>query len=209
VTQIISAITDNFTLLAADRQLTIVEGPQRGAIIEDNECKLVSLCHTSGIGYTGPARLEGRRTHEWIAVTLAAASASDPDTASRVLANAAQKAVAPLSAIMRRLTFMFAGWACVDSQSHVRPYFCVVSITLDSAGHPLSTTNENFSRYLMALRPGADVAVQAVGEVLPEARRSTLKRNLRELLHPDVSIWEAVRSWCQKLQTPTNTAEVR
>ena len=101
MTQIIGVIAQEFVFLAADRQLTIVEGPKKGQIDEREDCKLVSLCHTTGIGYTGPASLEGKPTHEWIAVTLASAAAGDPDTASRALVSNAARAVASLSPAMR------------------------------------------------------------------------------------------------------------
>jgi hypothetical protein len=82
MTQILTALTRQHVLLASDRQLTFVEGDEKGTVAEDNACKLVSLWHLFGIGYSGAAQLEQRATHEWIATTLTAARVYNVDEAT-------------------------------------------------------------------------------------------------------------------------------
>jgi hypothetical protein len=73
----------DYVLLASDRQLTFIDGANKGKVAEDNACKLVSFLHLFGIGYSGPSRLERKATHEWIATTIAAAGARNVDEATR------------------------------------------------------------------------------------------------------------------------------
>jgi hypothetical protein len=94
MTQIIAAITKEYALLASDRRLTRISGPQVGQILDDDTCKLVSLCNTCGIGYTGLSTIDGEPTHEWIAKVLAGANCGGPEAASRVLAGRAERALA-------------------------------------------------------------------------------------------------------------------
>ena len=61
MTQIISVITKDYVLLASDRRLTIGEGPRQGQLVDDDTCKLISLCNTCGIGYSGLALSAYRR----------------------------------------------------------------------------------------------------------------------------------------------------
>lgn len=61
--------------------------------MDDDTCKLVSLCNMSGIGYTGLAQIDGIPTHEWIAKTLASEQCSEPATACRLLAERARAAL--------------------------------------------------------------------------------------------------------------------
>jgi hypothetical protein len=68
MTQILAALTQEYILVASDRQLTIVSGPRKGQILDDDTCKLVSLCGIWGIAYTGFSEFQGVPTHEWIAV---------------------------------------------------------------------------------------------------------------------------------------------
>ena len=51
MTQILAALTQEYVLVASDRQLTIVSGPRNGQIHDDDTCKLVLLCGIWGIAY--------------------------------------------------------------------------------------------------------------------------------------------------------------
>lgn len=200
MTQIISVISKEYVLLAADRRLTFADGPRRGQVAEDNECKLVSLCHVWGIGYSGLARLEGRPTHRWIATTLAAAKVCDPDQASETLLIQAPKAVARFAPHLRSLTFVLGGWARFDESSLLCPHFCVVSNALDDAGRLLDQPASEFRRHLLFLRPEANVAVLVIGEPLAPDRQSNLKRNLVQLVTRAVSPAEAVRLLVKEIE---------
>jgi hypothetical protein len=200
MTQIISVISNKYVLLAADRRLTFADGPRRGQVAEDNECKLVSLCHAWGIGYSGLARLDGKPTHRWIATTLAAAKVYHPDQASEALLIQAQRAVGRVAPHLRSLTFVIGGWACFDESALLCPHFCVVSNALDDGGRLLEQPASEFRRHLLVLRPQAELAVLVIGEPLAPDRQSNLKRNLTQLITRGVSPAEAVRLLVKEIE---------
>ena len=200
MTQIIGVMSKEYVLLAADRQLTFAEGPRRGQVAEDNECKLVSLCHAWGIGYSGLARLDGKPTHRWIATTLAAARVYNPDQASETLLVQAPKAIARYEPHLRSLTFVIGGWACIDESAFLCPHFCVVSNALDGSGRSLEQPAAEFRRNILVLRPEANIAVLVIGEPLVSDRKANLKRNLIQLVTRDVSPAEAVRLLVKEIE---------
>lgn len=179
--------------LASDRQLTFVDGENKGDVAEDDACKLVSLCHVFGIGYTGLARLEGKATHEWIATTLAAAGVGNVDEATRVLADCAAMAVQAHPPHWRRLSFVVAGWEAFDGTGALTAHACLISNAHDRDGRLLSTPTAQFDRHILILRPDAEHALVVIGEPLQVSRRETLKRNLRRLRQREIGPAEAMR----------------
>lgn len=193
MTQVISAITQNYVLLVADRQLTFLDGPKRGQRMDDNACKLVSLCNMSGIGYTGLARIDGIPTHEWIAKTLASERCSDPGVASRLLAERAGVALSSVPLDLRRQTFVIAGWGYIKNLNGLRSCLCVVTNMMDNSGKMLPKASQSFTVLLKALRDNEDLAVHAVGEPLLLERGQRLERNLRKFISKDISPKAALR----------------
>jgi hypothetical protein len=123
VTQIISVITKEYALLASDRRLTYADGPNAGEVHSDDECKLVSLCNICGIGYSGPSRLGGQPTHEWIATTLAGAQCCDANRATQTLVDMAPLALPRAAPELRRQIFIVAGWAQFEGLPGLRSPF--------------------------------------------------------------------------------------
>jgi hypothetical protein len=181
MTQILTALTRQYVILASDRQLTFTTGDRKGEVAEDDACKLVSFNHLFGIGYSGAAQLDGSPTHEWIAKTLATGGAQDVDEATTVLARNATLAVEALPPDLRRLTLVVAGWEKFEGPSGLSPHACFISNAHDSEGRPLLVATNEFQRRILVLRPDADNSLIVIGEVLDESRRTHLKRNLRRL----------------------------
>jgi len=69
MTQILSVMTTDYVLLASDRRVTYGEGPKIGEVADEDTCKLVNLCSTTGIAYSGVGIIRGVPTHQWIAKT--------------------------------------------------------------------------------------------------------------------------------------------
>jgi hypothetical protein len=131
MTQIIAAITPEYVLAASDRRLTYVTGPFVGQVKEEQSCKLICVCGTWGIAYTGLAELEGRPTHEWIAVRLAERNCLSGFVAAQILVYAA--AVAMRTAPKPyELTFVIVGWSRAVKDGIVRPEFLLVSNMFDA-----------------------------------------------------------------------------
>src|SRR5713101_7037041 len=111
MTQIIAAITQEYVLLASDRRLSYGDGPRKGEVYDDDTCKLVSLCGTTGIAYSGVGQMKGRvPTHEWIAKTLADVGCYDARCAEQTLVTQAVSGLSTTPAELKRHTFLLAGW---------------------------------------------------------------------------------------------------
>ncbi len=193
MTQVIAAVTQDYVLLVADRRLTYVGGQQNGQLRDDDTCKLVSLCNTSGIGYTGLAQIEGAPTHEWIAKVLASEQCSDPGLASRILAERARTALLNLSPTIRRQTFTLAGWAQFLNLAGMRSYLGIVTNMADGSGRPLPEPSEEFAVLVGALRDAEDLRIQVAGQRLLSGRGPLLERNLRRLITREISPKAALR----------------
>src|SRR5882762_1861899 len=139
MTQIISAITQEYVLEASDRRLIYGDGPQRGECYDDDTCKLVNLCGTTGIAYSGIGVMKGGvPTHQWIAKTLANARCFEPACAERELIAHAPAALAATPRELRRHTFLFSGWAHFGEPPSLRPYTAMVTNMRDNAGRATS-----------------------------------------------------------------------
>jgi hypothetical protein len=121
MTQILAALTQEYVLVASDRQLTFVSGPHQGKVADDDTCKLVLLCGVWGIAYTGLSRLDGAPTHEWIAVRLAKENCCSPYVAAQVFANEGARALKG-SRFQLELTFLIAGWVRLEGGA-LQPHF--------------------------------------------------------------------------------------
>lgn len=193
MTQIISVITKDYVLLASDRRLTIGAGPRKGELFDDDTCKLVSLCNTCGIAYSGLAHISGIPTHEWIAKKLAAADCHDASSASSVITNEANIAFANVKPSIRRHIFLMAGWAYFDNPPVLRSHFCAITNILDGSGKFVSKPQEKFDYIVRALRDNEQFLWYSIGEPLRSERAKYLERNLRQLVKRDIGPKEALR----------------
>jgi hypothetical protein len=193
MTQILSLITKDYALLASDRRLTIGEGPRLGELVDDDRCKLVSLCNTCGIGYSGLAHIQGVPTHEWIAIALAEANCTGPAKADKVLAEGAGRALSKLRASIRHHTFLISGWELFDSPPGLRSFFSIITNALDDAGRVLVEPRSSFDCRLRTLHDGEEILWTAIGQPLREERRKLLDRNLRRLASKEIAAREALR----------------
>lgn len=205
MTQIISVITKDYVLLASDRRLTIAEGSRQGEIVDDDTCKLVSLCNVCGIGYTGLARISSQPTHEWIARTLASENCRDPGLASEVIIKNANVAFKRVKKSIRHQVFLIAGWAFFNNMPGVRSHFCVISNALDDRGNFLSEARDSFDRRVIALPDEKEFLWYSIGQPLRKERALNLERNIRRLLNKEIGPKEALRLIVEEI---INTSEI-
>lgn len=194
MTQVIGALTQEYVLLASDRRLTYGEGPQKGKIYDDDTCKLVSLCGTTGIAYSGVGEMKGRiPTHEWIAKTLAEAGCRDAPTAERTLLDRVPSGLSATPRELRRHIFLFAGWAYFEAPPTLRPYFAQITNFIDASGKPTLAPLDFFNSFRRYLREQETHHCFLVGEPITKARAEILERNLRRLIDREIGPKEALR----------------
>lgn len=198
MTQILAALTQEYVLVASDRQLTFVAGSRKGEVADDNACKLVSLCGIWGIAYTGFSQLQGIPTHEWIAVRLAEKGCKTAHAASLVLANAAAPALRA-AAFSLELTFLIAGWARLADGQTLRPHFLLISNMYDPEGKSRPTPGADFFSFERVLKPDEVFAGRVIGEPLRKGRGNYLNRVLRRMLKHGAGPKPAMRAFVSEI----------
>lgn len=197
MTQIIAALTHEYVLVASDRQLTIVSGPRKGQIADENTCKLVLLCGIWGIAYTGFAQLENAPTHEWIATRLAKENCRSPFIGARILAQEGARALkqAPFPL---ELTFLIAGWARLEDES-LLPHFLLVTNKYDARGKPRDLPGEELSVFERRLRQEELYAARVIGQPLGDGRGKWLDRTFRRMLKHKISPKPAMEAFVNEI----------
>jgi hypothetical protein len=193
MTQILAVLTQEYVLVAADRQLTFVGGPRKGEVADDDTCKLVSLCGIWGIAYTGFSQLQGVPTHEWIATRLAEKGCRDGLSAARILAHAAESAL-KMAPFALELTFLITGWARLADGQTLRPHFLVVSNKYQPDGTLRATLGSDFAAFERVLKPDDLLAGHVIGQDLRDGRAKYLVRILRRMLEHGAGPKPAMRA---------------
>lgn len=193
MTQIITAVTHEHVILASDRRLTYADGYLKGKPYKDT-CKLVSLCGTTGIGYSGVGEMKGKiPTHEWIARTLAEAGCVDAASAERTLISRTPDALSATPPRWRSHTFVLAGWAHFDDPPVLRPYLTRITNMVDGCGREAERPLESFYASRRYLREQEELLWLAVGERILAPRAVRLDKNLRRLVRREIGPKEALR----------------
>jgi hypothetical protein len=184
MTQIIAAITEDYIVLASDRRLT---HPTSRQVVDDDTCKLVSLCNKACVAYTGLATLEGQPTHEWIACRLADATCRHPDHAVQVLASAARNALPPTGPYVEQ-SFLLAGWVYPSGHPEARPFLWLVTNARKPDGTRASAPVRDFMYFHSTLGgSNLDISWAVVGVPLKPDRANSLHRYCRRLARHRVS----------------------
>jgi hypothetical protein len=194
MTQVISVITKDYAMLVSDRRLTIGEGPRLGDVADDDTCKLVSVCNTCGIGYSGLAHFEGSPTHEWIAKTLASESCSDALTASHILKGNANRIFSTLKLAKKiRQEFLIAGWGLFRELPGLHPFMRLISNIRDGSGRALSQPADSFASLLKVLLNEEPFFCRSIGQPVGKHRAQQLVRNLQRLVRREIPPSAALR----------------
>src|SRR5467141_739816 len=175
MTQVIGVLTRRSVLLACDRRLTSIA---TGKVIHDDTCKMVSLCNTAGIAYTGLAQLDGIPTHEWICHRLADANVARAGLVLPVLMEAATRSFSTLSSSqLFPHSFLLAGYERFQDES-IRPMLGDVTNMRDIGGRLLPSPGRTFVGFRYVQQPEQRIYSTAAGVPLADARHAALVRNL-------------------------------
>lgn len=179
MTQIISAITADYAILAADRRITSFG---TGEVLEEDSCKMVNIQNTCGVAYTGISRIEGLDTHEWIAITLARAKCTQIGDSMPALRKAADVAFRSIPKDRSRHTFVFCGWSRIKDYHDLRPCMAIVTNSYDESMQPLKVPGDQFVMRLRRLSREEDIYFDVQGQPLSDNSRYThIDSQLRSL----------------------------
>ena len=197
MTQILAALTQEYVVVASDRQLTFVSGPHQGKVADDDTCKLVLLCGVWGIAYTGLSRLDGAPTHEWIAVRLAKENCRSPYVAAQVFANEGAR-VLKGSGFQLELTFLIAGWVRLEGGA-LQPHFLLVTNTYDGRGKPLASPADELHVFERRLQAEELYAARVIGQPLRPDRSRHLHRHFRRMVEHGTSPKPAMAAFASEI----------
>lgn len=202
MTQIITALTQNYVLVASDRQLTFANGSNRGQVADDNACKLVLLCGIWGIAYTGFARLGGVPTHEWMALRLAKENCRNPYVAARVIVREGALAL-KASPLDMELTFLIAGWVR-SIEGALQPHFLLITNVYDRAGKALAQPARELHVFERRLQSKDLYVARVIGQPLRADRGKFLHRSFRRMVEHKTSPKPAMTAFANEI---AHTAE--
>jgi len=197
MTQIIAALTQDYVLVASDRQLTFITGSNRGQVADDNACKLVLLCGIWGIAYTGHARLGGVPTHEWIALRLAKENCCSPYVASQTLAREGTLALKASPSDLE-LTFLIAGWAR-SADGTLQPHFLLVTNVHERTGESLASPARELHVFERRLQSKELYAARVIGQPLGAGRGKYLHRSFRRMVEHKTSPKPAMAAFANEI----------
>jgi hypothetical protein len=188
MTQVIGVVTRDSVFMVSDRRLTWGAGPRFGQLYDDDTCKLVSVCSTCAVAYTGLAQLGAppRPTHEWIADLLAASDCNRGSIAARILITAASTAFATLPSTPSH-SFVIGGWSRFSGV--LRSYLCTVTNSIGDDGAPLPSPSRTFIGVVKPLNDDdAPFEMLVAGRPLRSAaREKVLRRMFRRIVERGLS----------------------
>jgi len=199
MTLIIGVLTQDYALLASDRRLTMWGGPQHGSIVKDDEekereeCKLVNVCNTRGIGYAGLAEVEGLPIHEWIAKTLASENYPDFGEEGEILKKHANRVFGKVSIKMPPQQFLIVGWGYLKELTGLHPYMQLISNAHDESGKKRAQPANSFLDFVQAPRDGQPFVWATVGRPIDQQRIEQLDKNLGLLVNREITPKAALR----------------
>lgn len=187
MTQIIGVVTRDAVFVVSDRRLTHGIGPRIGQVFDDDTCKLVSICSTCAVAYTGFGHLgiPPQPTHEWIASVVAANDCNRGSVAARILIAEANTAFANLPFALTH-SFVMGGFGRFFGT--LRPYLCTVTNSMSADGVPLTSPGRTFIGAVTPLPDEAAFGMIVVGRPLRSpVREKVLGRMLRRLVERGIS----------------------
>src|SRR6266576_2706103 len=186
MTQIVGAITKKHVLLASDRKLTWISGPDAGKTKDDDTCKLVSLCNVGAFGYTGLAEIDGKTpTYEWIVACLQEGNCRDSRRAAEILAREAEKAFVGVSIPIEQ-SFLYAGWVFSPDRQTLVPHFQLVTNVIDSNQKRLKVPGKTFQVFTGFMKPYEDLVLFVVGQPLRPDRKKIMRKCIRRLAKNEI-----------------------
>jgi hypothetical protein len=176
VTQILTCLTTDSVVMAADRRLT---GLSTGEVEDDETCKLVVAGSHFAVGYTGLANLRPPprgQTDLWITDALRPYPTDPKQAVEQLRANATEtmRQITHLGPQAKRHAFVLAGW-----HSPGRPFVTIVSNARDLDGGWKKYADRIFSTFTRTL-DSANAILEVTGQPIPRTRRAAVERDLAE-----------------------------
>lgn len=160
MTLILTCLTNDYIVQAADRRLTQPDG----TLTSDDANKAVFWCFRAAVAYTGPAKIEGEPTAEWIGKCMAEANVPGIERTMKYIAERAEKYFRDNKDKTRKFAVVAAGWAKVPDE--LRPYIYVASNFMTDAWTWKASPSDRMSLNWKVMPKASTHMIFAVGQTL-------------------------------------------
>jgi hypothetical protein len=176
VTLVISVLSQDCVWQVADRRLTDFV---TGRVVSRDANKAILFARSMLFAFTGPARLGGRATADWIAEQLS--SDPDPDRALSRLPDALNDALRRLRRPrdLRALALDGVGWALDRQTGMVGPRLIRMSNCIDANGVWTGRLDDPVTVFDGMLKQGVLLNMRAAGQPVPLAVGRSWERVVR------------------------------
>lgn len=157
---ILTCLTNDYVFQAADRRLTKPDG----TFSDDDTNKAVFWCGRAAVAYTGPAKIEGERTPDWIGKCMAEVTVPRIEPAMKYVAERADKYFRKNKDKIKKFAVVAAGWAKVPDE--LRPYIYVASNFMTDAWAWKDSPSDRMSLNFKVMPKASTHMVFAVGQIL-------------------------------------------
>lgn len=178
MTLILTALSHNYIVQAADRRLTYPDG----SLYDDDTNKAIFYCGRVAVAYTGLALMkEDQPTAEWIGMHM-----KDELGAERAMNRVAKETEDYLRTINRpdkRLAIVATGWATNKGIQPPLPFICVGSNFMTDSWSWKSTADDMMTVRYQFLERDKLIAVFVAGQALTPDEQRWLERGLRQAIN--------------------------
>jgi len=180
MTQIISLLTQDYVMVAADCQLSKWNGSHY-EIDDDKAAKLISLDGRSFVAYSGCAKLGGEPTPHWVARAI---RRTLDGTVEGALRNIQSRCVAsmPNGYREKQQHFMAVGFGTFNQEDALRPYCILISNVIDQDGRRIFRGRGPMTLRAMVLPVNSIASLQVGGFQLSTYRYRRLAFALKSMI---------------------------
>jgi hypothetical protein len=182
MTLILTCYTEDFVLQVSDRRLVDVQPDGSTRVREDDRTKAIVVDNIGLFAYTGWARIDSQRTHEWFAKKMQPYVDQDHVTAGLIAVRndltdwfSRQR----VSDSLKLHAFVGAGWYRTTSTKQVHAGADVITNYRDKQGNLLPKPDPEFVLLRHIMRPRNKLRLFAEGIRPPDERILALERMLR------------------------------
>jgi hypothetical protein len=173
MTLVLTCLTSEYIVQVSDRRLTF-----NGRLCDDDTNKAVCYCGRTAVAYTGPARIGGHETAEWIGNAMKDAEQVEP--AMNELGRRAEFALGRVEKSARHFAVVAAGWATLRGKPPLRPYVCTTSNFMSDAGEWMAEASDRMRLRTLFLDESRSHLLHVAGQNLTQEEAVRINRLIRK-----------------------------
>lgn len=160
MTLILTCLTNDYVVQAVDRRLTKPDG----TFSDDDTNKALFWCGRAAISYTGPSKIEGESTPDWIGKRMSEVPQARIEPVMKYVAERVDKYFRENKDKIKKFAIVAAGWAKVPDE--LRPYIYVASNFMTDTWEWKDSPSDRMSLNFKVMPKSSPHVVNAAGQIL-------------------------------------------